>query len=148
MFDPDIHFDSLKHLVAGCDKWADVNFPNPSISYDRYGKWLVGVWRIEIIFPNGCKLIALESYAKRKDKELRKLKYRFTEPDGNLIFQVDNHGELISFEEVPHLHLPNVKERVCEGNPLLKGHSLKGYDFHAVWALVQKYNDGGGFPWQ
>jgi hypothetical protein len=148
LFDLEAHFDSLKHLLAGCDTWADVDFPAPSIIYDRFNKWTWAVWRVEIVFRDGCKLIALESYAKRKDKELRKLKYRFTDPEGKLIAQIDNHEKLVPFSEIPHLHLPDYKDRIYDGDPHLKGHSLKEYDFRMVWVLVQKYIDGGGLPWQ
>ena len=149
MFDPKDYFNSLKHALAGCEKWAETMGPDPKIFLDGFGKWLWCTWRFDVEFANGCKLTALESHSMRKGKHLRKIKYRLVDADEVMIVQVDHHGLQVPFEDSPHIHIgPDQNNRVYEGDAQLKGYSLRDYDFHKMWALVEKFINGEGLPWQ
>jgi hypothetical protein len=149
VFDPEAHFDSLKLRLVGCETWAEVSGPIGHIAPDGYGKWSWCTWRFEARFVDGSKFIAQESYSSRRGGQLlRKLKYRLEDGDGNLVVQLDTHGSPSSFDDAPHLHLPNRKDRVYEGDWMLKGHTLSDYDFHKMWILVEKYINGERLPWQ
>jgi len=149
LFDPAAYFDSLEQALKGCQTYAEATGPIASISRDRFNKWEWCIWRLEVVFPDGCKLTAFEGHTMRKGKHLRNFTYRLTKAGGELIVQVDPHGRQVPFSTTPHIHIgPDQDNRVFEGDAQLKGYSLRDYDFLKMWELVETYISGGGLPWQ
>ncbi len=149
MFDPERYFGGLADLIANRASWAETDGPTLKVSYDQKRNWETILWRCEVKFPSGERLIAFESHSYKRNAHYRKIKYRFMQSDGTMIFQVDPHTQPIPFEETPHLHKgPTEKLRLHDGEWALNGLSLKGFDFFAMWDLVTKYLKDGSVPWR
>lgn len=153
MFDPQIYFGSLEKEIDDYWNWAQTSGPGPLypiVKFDRLGRWVEILWRFEVVFPSGQKIIAFESHFRDDhNKHYRKIKYRLMQTSGELIFQVDTHSEPIPFEEPPHLHIgPGEKRRVLEGDPILGENSLQGFDFPRMMNWVQDYLSDGRVPWR
>jgi len=139
------YFDAVEKAIANCSDWVVTSGPVLSTPFDKEI-----FWRFEVSFPSGQRLIASESHHwDEKDQHYRKIKYRFMSGKGELIFQVDTHQTAIPFEDCPHLHIGPIEDHiVLDGDPRLRGYSLRDFDFLKMWKLVQDYLEDERLPWQ
>ena len=150
MFDPTPYFGTLQRTLASCHAWTLTEGPTLEVELNQHTRhWEIIVWRVEVTFPSGNKLVALESHEKQKGKHYRKVVYCYMKEDGELIFRVDPHQHAVPIEEPPHLHIgPTQDYRLEDGAWELDGYSLRDFDFLKMWALVLNYETDGTVPWR
>lgn len=150
MFDPDSYFAEIDRTLDRCSaRFETPAKPHLRVEFDENAKWSIIVWRFEARFLTGSRLVAFESHSHWNHKHHRKLKYRFMNADGALIFQVDSHSQPIPFETPPHLHKgPTEDVRLQDGAWELDGLSLSGFDFCTMWRLIEDYLQYGRLPWR
>jgi hypothetical protein len=148
LFDPRQYFDLVDKNIGNCSDWAETI--GPSLDIDSFAHWTEILWKFQVKFRCGHKLIAIESHCwSEKGEHLRKMKYRLMKENGELVFQVDPHNEPIPYGESPHLHIgPTEDDRIEEGDPRLGTKSLSGFDFLKMWAWVLAYIEDGTVPCQ
>ena len=149
MFDPLSYFAHVEKALATCASYAEISWPEFLITFNRFKHWDEIFWRCEVKFPGGHRFTALERHCRdEKGEHLRKIVYRLTEENGDLVFQIDPHHAPIPYGACPHLHIgPSQNFRVEEGDQRLRGYSLREFDFLKVWDLVQNYIKDGSVPW-
>lgn len=148
MFDPHEYFGKVELILADCGTWAEIT--HKSLDIERLDiRWKTIIWRFEVTFPSGCKLVAFESHHWKNGEHFRKLKYRLMENSGSLIFMIDTHQSSVPIDEDPHFHRgPSEKLRLTGGSWELNFYSLCNYDFPKMWDLIENYLKDGTVPWR
>lgn len=139
-------------MLAGYLRSSGTAEPLWKYSINEYTKrWNFISWRFETIFECGHKLIASEFHMRdSKDIHCRHLSYRLMKSTGELVFQLDSHGQSIPISDPIHLHInPNDDDdRIEDGDWRLDSYSLLDFDFERMWTLVQNYLKDGRVPWR
>lgn len=140
----------MEKAIANCSDWADISEQKLTIPKDPFKPREKTFWRFDVSFPSGHRLAASEThYLDEEGQHYRKIRYMLMTANSERILQVDTHREAIPFEEYPHIHIgPGKSVGLLDGDPRLKGHSLRDFDFLKMWKWVQDYLTDERLPWQ
>jgi hypothetical protein len=143
------YFDAVDKAIASSG-WADISEQKLIIPPDRFKPNEEIFWDFKVVFPPGPILTAVERHRwNEKGQHYRKIRYMLMNASSERILQVDTHRDAIPFEDYPHIHIgPGEGQRVFDGDPRLKGHSLRDFDFLKMWKWVQDYLEDWRLPWQ